>query len=425
MTSPAPPSPATPDWTCPFCGLLCDDLALGRDAAGRPALPEGACPRARAGLAALAAGASAPAASVDGRPAALDEALAEAARRLAGWRQPLFGGLGTDVDGARALFRLATAHGAICDAADGDALMHQLRVLQDRGSFTTTLGEMRARADVIVCAGSDPSPRAPRFFHRIGLDRPDGPCRRLVWLAAGAGHRPPGAPEALEVESVGGEPGRLVDVLQRLAALLAGAPAHPEEAALSRLAEGLTAARYAVLAFEPGQLAAHGELAVEMLNRIVTLLNRRTRAAMLPVGGGDGIGSVNQTFTWLSGLPLRTRVAPGVLEHDPRRFASARLVARHAVDGVLWISAFRPDRLPPAGLPAVVLGPPAMAASLQGRADTVFIAVATPGVDAPGHLFRGDGIVLLPLEPARAGPCPPAVGEVLGRIGAAAREAAR
>jgi formylmethanofuran dehydrogenase subunit B len=31
----------------------------------------------------------------------------------------------------------------------------------------------------------------------------------------------------------------------------------------------------------------------------------------------------------------------------------------------------------------------------------VFLPVATPGLNAPGHLFRGDGIVLVPLAAVR------------------------
>ena len=76
--------------------------------------------------------------TVDGQATTLDAALAAAAQLLAASRQPLFAGLGTDVAGARALYPLACATGAICDAAGGAALMHGLRALQDRGQFTTT-----------------------------------------------------------------------------------------------------------------------------------------------------------------------------------------------------------------------------------------------------------------------------------------------
>jgi formylmethanofuran dehydrogenase subunit B len=113
---------------------------------------------------------------------------------------------------------------------------------------------------------------------------------------------------------------------------------------------------------------------------------------------------VQQAFTWLCGLPLRTRFGAAGLEHEPVRFATARLLQQHGADGLLWTWSFAPERLPPATpLPRIVLGPPGMAARLRA-ADAaqhcVFLPVATPGFNAPGHLFRSDGVVV-PLVAAR------------------------
>ena len=49
---------------------------------------------------------------------------------------------------------------------------------------------------------------------------------------------------------------------------------------------------------------------------------------------------------------------------------------------------------------------------------SVFIAVATPGIDAAGHLLRTDGVVMLPLSPVVESVLP-AVAAVAVRIGAA------
>ena len=384
-------SPVVP-WTCPFCALLCDEVAWS---SAPPALRGSDCPRAAAALRAHA-GAAAATATVDGRAVAFDDALAEAARRLARWRLPLFGGLGTDVAGARALYRLAERRGAICDHADGAALMHGLRALQDRGQYTTTLAELRARADLVVCIGTAATPRHPEFFRRCGLREATARARRLVFLGAEADTSLPGE---LAVEHLPGT-GDAFDDLRQLAALVGRRRVREPHPALSGLADRLLAARYAVLVWEPGRLPAAGALWAEALNRIVATLNQHTRAASLALGGDDGAATVNQVFTWLSGLPLRSRCAPGGLVHEPLLFDAARLVADGAVDGLLWISSFDAARLPPGTLPRIVLGPPAMAAKLAAR-DCVFLPVATPGLNAPGHLFRTDGVVLVPLAAVR------------------------
>ena len=212
------------------------------------------------------------------------------------------------------------------------------------------------------------------------------------------------------------------DCARALAALVALQRIERPRAELVELAGQLRAARYAVLVWEPASLPAHGALWAELLQRLGATLNRHTRAATLALGGGDGAASVNQVFTWLSGVPLRTRAGPDGLEHEPLRFDAARLLADRAVDGLLWISSFDPSRLPPAaatiGLPRIVLGPPGMAERLRAQheaSDEVFIPVATPGLNAAGHLFRTDGIVVVPLTAARddglAG-----VAEVLARL---------
>jgi len=406
-------TPSGTAWTCPFCPLLCDEFALDA-AADVPALRGSDCPRALAALRRharpLAAGAR-----IDGQDAAVDEAIAEAAARLGAWRQPLFGGLGTDIAGARALYRLAARTGAICDPADGAALMTVVRLQQDRGQYTTTLAEVRARADLVVCLGTTAVARFPEFFNRCEFDGPDGPRPSLVFFGAPV---PPGLPPGLEAATVA-TPGDGFADLQQLAALVAQQRVERPRQALVDLAARLRAARYAVLVWEPAALPAHGALWAEMLQRLVATLNRHTRAATLALGGGDGAASVNQVFTWLSGLPLRTRASPDGLVHEPLRFDAARLLDDRAVDGLLWISSFDPARMPPDGgavpLPRIVLGPPAMAAGLHSRGEDIFIPVATPGLNAPGHLFRTDGIVVVPLAAARddglAG-----VAEVLRRL---------
>ena len=409
-------SASLPDnaWTCPFCPLLCDEFVLDTTAPV-PALRGSDCPRALAALEQHARLAAASAASIDGVSAPVVEAIAEAARRLASWRQPLFGGLGTDIAGARALYRLAVRTGAICDHADGAALMVGVRLQQDRGQFTTTLAEVRARADLVVCMNTTAVARFPEFFNRCELDGPGGPRPSLVFFGVPV---PTGLPAGLDACTVATQGEPFAD-LQQLAALVALEHVERARPELLVLAARLRAARYAVLVWEPASLPAHAALWAEMLQRLVATLNRHTRAATLALGGGDGASSVNQVFTWLSGLPLRTRAGPDGLEHEPLRFDAARLLADGAVDGLLWISSFDPSRLPPpTGLPCIVLGPPAMAERLRARpppGDHVFIPVATPGLNAPGHLFRTDGLVVVPLVAARDDGLT-GVAEVLARL---------
>jgi formylmethanofuran dehydrogenase subunit B len=414
----SPVNPGATRWTCPFCLLLCDSAAVEADASGALIMSPPGCACADRALAQFSARPSTASPRIDGQDCTLAAAVSAAAELLAGSRQPLFGGLGTDVAGARALYRLACETGAICDAAGGAALMHGLRALQDRGGFTTTLAEVRTRADLIVCLGGLPTDQAPNFFGRCGVGEALVARRHLVVLGASAAddavlaalaQRPGISVEAL---SWHGDP---FTTLALLAALLAGRAVCEPPAALVALAAQLGRARYGVIVGETGRLPEQGALIVEAVNRIVGILNQHTRAAAFWLGGGNGASTVNQVFSWLSGLPLRSRAGPLGLEHEPLCFDTGRLLAERAVDSLLWVSSFGAEPAPPAtDLPLVLLGHPALALPPQARR-SVFIPVSTPGIGSAGHLFRTDGVVMLPLFAIYRDTLP-TLGEVLARL---------
>ena len=409
----------TTRWTCPFCPLLCDHLGVRVASSGRTLeLAGGDCARARAGLARFAATPSAARPRVDGRECDLDTAVHAAARILKASRQPLFGGLGTDVGGARALYRLACATGAISDAAQGGVLTQGLRALQDRGGFTITLTEVRARADLVVFLGGLAREEAPNLLDRLGFGDAAvaqrhvavvGPTARDDDGLAALATRP-----GTSVESVALH-GDLFDTAALLAALVAQRKVAQAPAPLVALAARLRAARYAVIVGNSASLPPHAALLIEAVGRLVGQLNTHTRAAALWIGGGNGAATVNQVFTWLSGLPLRSRAGPAGLEHEPVCFDTRRLLDDAAVDSLLWVSSFDSEIRPPlTPLPLVVLGHPEMA-ECAGRPGSVFVPVSTPGVGSSGHLFRTDGVVLLPLF-AVYDDTLPTVAEVVDRL---------
>lgn len=399
------------DWVCPFCALACDHLQVQIGHDDEPlALRGGDCVRARRGLQTFASRSMPVPATIDGRDATLDEAIAAAAQRLAASCQPLFAGLGTDVAGARALYPLACACGAICDAAGGDALMHTLRALQDRGQFTTTLAEVRTRADLIVFVGSVPTDVAPLLAQRCGVGERQVAARHVIVL-----HPRAGDAQALAAWSGAGVTVESIAPAADLFSTLAGlnaALAQPASSAkppalretspaMLAVAERLRRARYAVFIGAASHLPAHGAVIVEALHRLIGRLNLGTRAAALWLDAGNGAATANQVFTWLSGLPLRSRAGPRGLEHEPLAFGTARLLDDSAVDLLLWVSSFDAAALPPpCTLPLLVLGHPAQAAACARR-DAVFIPVATPGIGVDGHVFRTDGTVLMPLRAVR------------------------
>ncbi|KXV12681.1 formylmethanofuran dehydrogenase [Caballeronia megalochromosomata] len=382
-------------WTCPFCPLLCDDITLAPSGDHRLAAPHTACPRLAASLARFGPQDASQKPAIDGQATDLASALSRAVAILSKARRPLFGGLATDVAGARALYELAAHCGAILDHLHGDTLADSNRALQDRGAFFTTLSEVRSRADLVIVFACEPSRRYPRFYERaIG----EGRNVSVVFVGCDIDKASTAPTESILAET---DP---FDTLALWSAHVEGGRAIPIPE-LVALTERIHSAQYTAFIYEPSTLSTqHAALAIEALQRIVKSINRTTRAGALALTGDDGAASVNQAITWLSGFPLRTRVAYGLpLDHDAHRYRTETLLSRGEIDALLWVSSFAPEPLPASlddDVPAIVLGHPST--QLPARTGpTVFIPVATPGIDSGGHLFRVDTSVVAPLTAAR------------------------
>ncbi|HEX6827498.1 MAG TPA: formylmethanofuran dehydrogenase, partial [Burkholderiales bacterium] len=346
----------------------------------------------------------------------LDDAVAEAAALLGRARGPLFAGMATDMAGARALLSLADRCGAVVEHMNAAAKLRNLLAVQDGGWITTTLSEVRNRADLVVLAGTSVVSRFPRFFERcvwnaetlFGLDPGK---REIVYLGRGldtrAGTAPDGrAPQILECDQA-----RLGEAFAAMRALLAGQRLQREEAAglpmeqWRVLVERMKAARYGVVVWAAPDLDfPHAELTVQMLAELIKDLNHVTRCAGLPLGGNDGDFTANGVEMWQTGFPFRTRFGASGPDYDPYHFSSARLLASGEADALLWVSSFDERRGPPGtAVPTVVLGRPGMRFE---REPEVFIPVGVPGLDHAGHFFRTDKVVALPLRKLRESALP-------------------
>lgn len=400
------------DITCPFCGLACDDLRLERDGvAAQPTLVNG-CPTARARFTAALGAVDADRSctpSIRGQQATLAEAIEEALSLLQAACSPLIAGLATDVNGMRAALDLADRCGATLDHAGGDALFRNLLVVQDGGWMTSTLTEVRHRADLVVLLGTECHTRFPRLFERILAPAEamftDPAARRFVLVG-------PWTDVAMPAE-LSGRPTEVIDLpLERIGGLLGLVRGHlarrpvrldaipgigPRQ--IEELTTRLRDASYAVVVWAAGELAfPHAELTVQTAVELVRDLNATTRAGALPLAGTLGDLTTNQVCTWQTGYPLRTGLQQNGPRHDPLLNRHADLIARDACDLLLWIDAFGQTRLPATDRPTLVLGHPGLALE---RTPEVFIPVGTPGIDHPGHWYRTDAVCPLPLGQVR------------------------
>ncbi len=409
--------------TCPFCGLLCDDLTVARDEAGKLAVTKNGCQKS---ITFFGRTPTAPSPRIHGKSCSLSEAVVRATQLVANANLPLFAGLGTEVQGMRAVMSLADKAGAVIDHMNSNGFMRNIQVVQNSGWQITTLTEVRNRVDLLVVVATDIASVFPRFFEREVWNKEsmfgqDTSKREIVYLGGrnidtSAGTAPDGRkPDVLPCDL-----DRLPDVISALRALAAGKKLHATEVAgiavadLEKLAERLKAAQYSVVTWAAAPLNfPHAELTVQNITELVKTLNKTTRSSGLPLGGIEGDMNANQVSTWISGYPMRTSYARTYPEHDPYHFSTDHLLASNEADALLWVSSFNPERIPPATqLPTVVLGHPDMKLEQEPE---VFIPVGLPGADHKGIMFRTDNVVSLPLYQLRNNPLP-SLSEVLTAI---------
>ena len=415
--------------TCPSCGLLCDDIQVKINKNKIMVLNRSCEKSVRFFEQPFVEEAP----KVNGKPVSLQQAIAHAATLLKASQQPLFAGLSTDVAGFRATYNLAQKTNAILQHMNAKSIARNLKVLQSTGWQTTTLTEVKNRADVMVCFG-DVAAHNPRFFERF-VDC-DGMFvtaknRQVIQFnsvknnsnfkndVAALKHSSGSLAAALVLPCRAGD---LPLITIALRALVAGKALKATEVAgikvsdLQMVADKLKVAKYAVLAWVAKDLDfPHAELTIQNITETVAILNKTTRAAGLPLGGSDGDTTANNANTWLSGLALKDEVV--------------------AHDLMIWVNSFSAEKLPPeSNKPQIIIGNTNLVgaatrreASLGGaemlsrrvaaptNTPDVFIPIATPGLDCNGTLFRVDSAVVLPLKKVRENNLP-TLAEVISQI---------
>jgi formylmethanofuran dehydrogenase subunit B len=373
--------------TCPACGLLCDDIDVSR-----PSL--NSCAKSISFFSQQTKKSSP---MIAGKAVSLDEAVTEATSILKSAQLPIFAGLSTDLSGFRAAFNTAQHVKAPMMHMNAESTWRNTKVLQSKGWQTTTLMELKNRADVLVCIGTDVVKHNPRFFERNVWNKEalftDPQVREIIYLGGEGldtshgvspnGKQPTVLPCATEA---------LPEVTAALRAMIQGKTLKAESIAgiavkdLVLVVEQLQQAQYAVLIWIAKDLHyAHAELTIENITESVVKLNTESRAMGLALGGSDGDTTVNYAHTWLSAL------APE--EHD---------LTQH--DAIVWINSFSPEKsLPNRDAPLIAIGNTQMQFSTP---PAVFIPVATPALDCAGTLFRVDSSIVLPLKQTRESKLP-------------------
>lgn len=348
---------------------------------------------------------------IKGQEVSLEQAVAHIAGLMKASKQPLIGGMGTDLNGARAAMALADHSRATVDSQFSDAAFKNILVLQDTGYMTTTLTEVRNRVDLLLVVGTDIESTFPRFFERVvwpkeSMFGQEVESREIIYL----GKKPSGdastSPGGRRAEVIECDQEDLPEVMSVLRALVNGKTIQAESvggiaaADLAAIADKLKAAKYGVITWSGTQLNMdHAEATIQNICEMIKEINNTTRCNGLPLGGKEGDTLVNAVSSWQSGYPMRTSFSRNVPDYDPYLNRGQRMLDDGEVDLLLWVSSFNTAGTPPkTDATTVVLGRSGMTFEQEPE---VFIPVGVPGIDHEGRTFRCDSVVSLPLKKLR------------------------
>lgn len=271
---------------------------------------------------------------IGNREAPLKRAVEHAASLLRSSRCPVFI-FDADVHGSRAVVALAERAGAAYDHPQGAAVAAETALFTSKGLMTVAPGEARRRADLLIVVGAMPEAYGD-FLEELVHSEPDLPertTRRFFTVGKADANNTPwtaGAPR------IALEDGGLAATLAALRAQCAGRSVAAPVSNFERFSEALAAARFPVFVFS-GHSA--DPLALEMLQGLISDLNRKSRASGLHLAANENGWGATLASTWMTGFPLRTGFARGFPEFDPWRFDAARAIAEGEVDLLLRICA--------------------------------------------------------------------------------------
>ena len=415
---PDPPLIVIPHATCLACGCLCDDITV-TVAGGRVIGAERACVLGLPWFLAPHPGDGGPAATTDGRPVETNEALDRAAAILVGARAPVVWGLtGSSVEAVGAALAIADRRGATVDLAGSARRANHRAAFVRVGQVSSTLGEVRDRAEMVLFWGGHPDATHPRHAERYSVRRAGRflAAERTV-IVVDAGPAPSAGAADLRIAI---RPEAQGEALAVLLALIRGLQLDADrvERATGRplaewadLADRLRAARWGAVFFGPAAEA----LGPTGWDRALTLVRDLNAAGHRFVGLGLGaagnVAGAEAVACWQGGAPGHLDFGGGAPEYLPPAASLADRLRLGAADAVLTVGddpfvglpADLRDRL--GALPRIEVSPGACHPRAGVPPASVAIATGRLGRETGGTVARVDG-VMLPLRPPLAAPWP-------------------
>jgi formylmethanofuran dehydrogenase subunit B len=406
--------------TCTFCGCVCDDMILTVDIDEKKIIKsKNACVLGRAWFAEHTIEEGAPAAMIDGKEVSVEEAIEEAAQTLTKAKFPITYGLSdTTCEAQRQAVAITDRIKGNIDTTTSVCHGPSGLAFQGVGESTSTLGEVKNRADLVIYWGGNPAESHPRHFGRYavtpkGMFTPRGKKDRTIVLIDVRKTKSSPVADIL----IRPKPGKDFEVLWALRALVKGKKLSddieertgvPLEV-LQDLSDRMKNCRFGVLFFGMGLTMTRGRhFNSGALLALATDLNEFTHFVAMPVRGHGNVTGADNVVSWQTGYPFGVNFSRGYPRFNPGEFTTVDTLANGHADAAMFIASDPASNFPKKAIahlksiPIVVLDTKCTETSKDAH---VAFRTSTYGINTTGTVYRMDNVPIT-LRPAFESPFP-------------------
>jgi formylmethanofuran dehydrogenase subunit B len=397
------------DALCPFCGCMCDDLTIVTED-NKIIEAKHAC---KLGSAKIMGHhrIKTPMMRTDKndnfKEVSYEEAINETAKILVNSKRPLLYGWASALCEVHKKGILLTEEvGGIIDNTASVCHGPSTLAVHEKGLPTSTLGQIKNRADVVVFWGSNPVQAHPRHMGRYsvfakGFFSDKGRRGRKIIVADVRKTETANiADEYIQVQQ-----GSDYLVISALRAILSGhADVVPDAVGgvpkeqLVKLVDTLKAAKFGAVFFGMGLTQSQGRYKnIDNAISLITELNSFTKYVIMPMRGHYNVTGFGQVCSWETGFATAVDFARGIPYYNPGETAANDLLLRKEADAAMIIAGDAGAHFPAnsvrhlAKIPVVQIDP---YWNPTTEVANVVIPTAVCGIEVEGTAYRMDGVSL-------------------------------
>lgn len=384
---------------CPFCSLHCDDIKL--DLKDNKLYLRNEVPKSCKDKFEKFNQKSYqnPSSKIKGKICSNDEANNYAKRLLSQSKETIIYNSSSDVNITRELLHSASKINAIIDHANSPIFLKNVGIFQRRGYMATSLTEIKNKSDVVILFSNKILNTYPRLLEKFLVPKNSFSINSKNKKIYIIGDKMSNVADCkLKDKRI-----TFIDFNNKNIPLLLDSLMKRENISelnntiFSKLSNDIIKSKYLSVLWATSEYSAYKECdqIIHKISDYVVAINEKTRAGCLCLAGNDGDVSAIQTLGWMTGFPSRIKFTGNYFEYDKDTNNARHLISLNSCDLVLHINVISEKKLIlNKKHKNIVIG----RLSTKFNIDPdVFIPCGVPGIDYPGHVFRTDNVVSLPL----------------------------